>query len=1178
MAATIKLNFESNLSEVDQARQRLAAAFRKDFEDLKKQLQDALKGGVDGGDSAKTISELNKALAEAETRLKALETVSKSRPFKKSGEDAKGAEGSIATLNKRYKEAKTALEQLDRTDPDFDKQSAEVRELNKELSEFRKSISGANRTAGAAEDSINGLRQRVKDLNKELDNTSRSNPNFDRLTKESAAATAELKALEAQTGRNQRNVGNYADALDGLGGSLTDVTSLLGGLGLDNIAGQFEALAAGVLSVPALIGGVGLAAGVLAVDAVKAYEEVDAATDQLQRTLGTTRESAEALTDVAQDAFADNFFEDVGDASEAVAFLKRSIDSVTDEALPDLLVRTEAVASTFEKDFNEIASSAQSLVDNFDNLTYPQALDLITAGFQGGLDRSGDLLDSLEEYAPQFATTGATAQEFFSLLDTGLAGGVLGTDKAADAFKELLLRIEAGSPALRDELAKIGVDYNKLADDIDSGAISQSQAFQLVIDALGDVDERIADSVVRSGELGTQFEDLGTDAVLGLSLASDAFDDVSDAAQGVADGFDDIGSQSEEVRRKFQLLKQDAGEVLAPLAGRSLDVILVGLNKLLESADELSGGSKELKQEAQAAREEFVKIAEASDAFAALEQDVFSFDNTAANLAERAREVGVAIRQAFDIEDEAQAFAIASQLIQDGFSGSEDALISLVAAQIEAESVAASADANLLKRTTLYTESRAVIDASTEASVAAAEQAKTEAAALELKTAIQTALNEAVADGTITQQQASATLAAGVPTVEAANAAVEKYAESNRILKEQFDAFLGSVTNAPEFINAYAAAITLANSDSTALIETTNGEITAQENLRLKLSELQEAYRLTAFEKSLAKAETLAEIEVALQLGVQTGILTAELAEQRLEYARDAEAIDTVTTRLQSQRISVDEAALAIDILAQTQGINGEAALAMAGKLAIAEGNTGSLSGATDSLQGRLNTLAGQNYDIEYADNAGEAIGNADAVKSRADAAAGTRSIHYNITTSGAPPAGGSSTGGPVISANRGANFRAGTPILVGDAPGGRLTKYSELVVPTSSGQVVSGNMLQTAINVIRSGDIPSLTQFVTANIRPATAPLAAAASTTPSLPSPSLSSSIANAVANIPPMVLPSPVRAPAAVAGGAEQRPVDRSLHITVHGEQGERHIRSVIDAYERDDHFNFDGGTLA
>lgn len=59
----------------------------------------------------------------------------------------------------------------------------------------------------------------------------------------------------------------------------------------------------------------------------------------------------------------------------------------------------------FDYDVSESARAASALMKNF-GIDAEEAYGLIAVGAQNGADKNGDLLDTLNEYSPQFAALG----------------------------------------------------------------------------------------------------------------------------------------------------------------------------------------------------------------------------------------------------------------------------------------------------------------------------------------------------------------------------------------------------------------------------------------------------------------------------------------------------------------------------------------------------------------------------------------------------------------------------------------------------------------------------------------------------------------------------------------------------------------------------------------------------
>ena len=76
--------------------------------------------------------------------------------------------------------------------------------------------------------------------------------------------------------------------------------------------------------------------------------------------------------------------------------------------------------------------------------------DLYVSGMQRGLNNSGDFADTIGEFAVQYSDAGFSADEFFSILETGGQGGAHGTAKISDAIKEMNIRLNDGSDETKE--------------------------------------------------------------------------------------------------------------------------------------------------------------------------------------------------------------------------------------------------------------------------------------------------------------------------------------------------------------------------------------------------------------------------------------------------------------------------------------------------------------------------------------------------------------------------------------------------------------------------------------------------------------------------------------------------------------------------------------------------------
>lgn len=356
-----------------------------------------------------------------------------------------------------------------------------------------------------------------------------------------------------------------ADALVYLG---TDDNKLKSGL--DGAKTQTEGFAT---TATKLIGGVVVGAAVAAgaaiisigAGALSVSEDTMQAANQMAASLRLPLEEAQKFADVARDVYAKGLGETVGDAAVAVEALAKQMKLAADDpALQSMTESALRLRNTFGVDVTESIDAVKTLMENF-GLSGDEAFDLIAAGYQKGLNRSDDFLDTIGEYSVQFAAGGATAGEFFSLIDNGLRGGMLGTDKAADAFKEFRVRIADGSSLTADSLAMIGLSIDDITAGMSDGTLTAADAFQMVQDALNNTNDPVIRFQAGVGLLGTQFEDLGEQTALSLKMT----DDWASSSQGAIDS---LTPQYKNFGQMFELLWRRLTVSVSPLTDKLLEL------------------------------------------------------------------------------------------------------------------------------------------------------------------------------------------------------------------------------------------------------------------------------------------------------------------------------------------------------------------------------------------------------------------------------------------------------------------------------------------------------------------------------------------------------------------------------------------------------------------------------
>ena len=177
------------------------------------------------------------------------------------------------------------------------------------------------------------------------------------------------------------------------------------------------------------------------------------------------------------------------------------------------------VAVNGEYTTKEYLRTQEQLVQNGIVDTYTEAADLIVAGFQNGVDAQDDWLDTLFEYAPDFADLGLTGEQMVNAIVGGIGAGFRNSDMPADALREFQTKLitEFENPDFQDALEQIGqLDDAEL---FKNGEISGAQllsgvtgAIQTLLDS-GEID--LANQLA-STLFGTQADDIGARGIAAM--------------------------------------------------------------------------------------------------------------------------------------------------------------------------------------------------------------------------------------------------------------------------------------------------------------------------------------------------------------------------------------------------------------------------------------------------------------------------------------------------------------------------------------------------------------------------------------------------------------------------------------------------------------------------------------
>ena len=314
------------------------------------------------------------------------------------------------------------------------------------------------------------------------------------------------------------------------------------------------------------------------------------ATNNLQALTGLSSDEVKEYKELIESVYKNNFGEDQENVAEAIALIKQNLNDLDDTKLQDVVENLFTLEDTFGFDYTETLRAAKMLIDQF-GISADEAFNLIVQGAQNGLNKNGDLLDSINEYSVHYKQQGYSAEEFFNSLENGTAAGTFSVDKLGDAMKEFGIRTKDTATTTQEGFELIGLDADTMRSKFAAGGESARQATDEVLQALFDMDDQVAQNQAGIDLFGTMWEDLGIDGVKALMDVKGSADKTKTSMQDIKDiKYSDIESDWESLGRTIKTdIISPIGKDLYPTAKKAiswtsehlddLEIIIEGLAK-----------------------------------------------------------------------------------------------------------------------------------------------------------------------------------------------------------------------------------------------------------------------------------------------------------------------------------------------------------------------------------------------------------------------------------------------------------------------------------------------------------------------------------------------------------------------------------------------------------------------
>lgn len=276
-------------------------------------------------------------------------------------------------------------------------------------------------------------------------------------------------------------------------------------------------------------------------------QDYTSASNSLAVQTGATGEELNGLNESMKDIYSQNYGESFEDIAGAMATVKQQAQDMPVDGVKELTTNALAMRDAFEFDITESTRAAAMLMDQF-GISGTEAYNLIAQGAQNGLNKNGDLLDTINEYSVHFKQLGLDSETMFNMLQNGAESGTFSVDKLGDAVKEFGIRVKDGTAD--EAFSKLGISATETKQAFAEGGEAGKQAFTDVTNALFSMDDKVQQNLIGTELFGTMWEDLGIDGVKALTNINGEFDRTADTMERIKEiKYDDLGSAIQGLKR-----------------------------------------------------------------------------------------------------------------------------------------------------------------------------------------------------------------------------------------------------------------------------------------------------------------------------------------------------------------------------------------------------------------------------------------------------------------------------------------------------------------------------------------------------------------------------------------------------------------------------------------------------
>ncbi len=250
-------------------------------------------------------------------------------------------------------------------------------------------------------------------------------------------------------------------------------------------------------------------------DIMSQANNINASGNIIQAQTGMKGQNLDMAKQSAKNLFTDNMSKSPQEAAQSLS----AVNQLTGKAGEGLEQTTRAgllLQDAFGYGLTDSIKSAGTLQQQF-GLQGAESFDLIIQATQAGLNKNGDLLETINASSDKFKKLGLGGQDMFNMLVNGAQNGNVSISSIGNAVTEFSKKAVGGGKDASDGFAALGLDAGRMTEAFGSGGETAKQAFLETVNALNAMADPVSKNIAGTKLFGDSWGELGQQGLAALT-------------------------------------------------------------------------------------------------------------------------------------------------------------------------------------------------------------------------------------------------------------------------------------------------------------------------------------------------------------------------------------------------------------------------------------------------------------------------------------------------------------------------------------------------------------------------------------------------------------------------------------------------------------------------------------